>query len=137
MIERTKGGLNSKLHVLADAKSRPIRMFLSVDQTSCYLVARALVSSIPQTTTLLGKRGHDVDWFRNAPIDLGVSPCIPSNRGRKIPIPHDADLYCQRHKLENMYARLKDWRCIATRHDRSPTLDRTVCSLAATVLYCL
>ncbi|RAP39529.1 hypothetical protein BYZ73_20035 [Rhodovulum viride] len=39
---------------------------------------------------------------------------LPSRIGRKVPIPHDADLCCLRHRIENMFARLEDWRRIAT-----------------------
>jgi len=137
LIGRTKGGLNSKLHVLADAKGRPISMFLSAGQTSDYIGARALLSSIPQTGALLTDRGYNADWFRNALIEMGISPCIPSRKGRKAPIPHDADLYRLRHKIENMFARLKDWRRIATRHDRCPILYLSASALAATVIYWL
>lgn len=137
MIGRTKGGLNSKLHVLADAKGRPIRMFLSAGQTSDYIGARALLPSIPKATVLLGDRGYDAHWFRTALIELGISPCIPSRAGRKVPIQHDADLYRHRHKIENMFARLKDWRRIATRYDRCPILFLSACALAATIIYWL
>jgi transposase len=137
MIGRTKGGLNSKLHVLADAKGRPIRMFLSAGQTSDYVGARALLSSIPRAGALLADRGYDAAWFRNALVELGISPCIPSRVSRKIPIPHDAELYRQRHKIENMFARLKDWRRIATRYDRCPILFLSACALAAIVNYWL
>ncbi|GLJ00280.1 hypothetical protein Sbs19_40970 [Sphingobium sp. BS19] len=34
---------------------------------------------------------------------------------RKVPIPHDTVLYRQRHKIENMFGSLKDWRRIHTR----------------------
>lgn len=137
LIGRTKGGLNSKLHILADAKGRPIRMFLSAGQTSDYIGAGALLSSIPPAGALLANRGYDADWFRNALIDMGISPCIPSRKARKVPIPHDADLYRQRHRIENMFARLKDWRRIATRYDRCPILCLSACALAATVIYWL
>ncbi|REF73251.1 transposase [Paracoccus versutus] len=122
LIGRTKGGLNSKLHVLADAKGRPIRMFLSAGQTSDCIGVQALLSSIPRAGALLADRGYDAGWFRNALIRMGISPCIPSRIGRKVPIPYDADLYRQRHRIENMFARLKDWRRIATRYDRCPIL---------------
>jgi transposase len=112
-------------------------MFLSAGQTSDYIGARALLSSIPQAGALLGDRGYDADWFRNALIDMGILPCIPSRIGRKVPIPHDADLYRLRHKIENMFARLKDWRRIATRYDRCPILFLSACALAATVIYWL
>ena len=42
----------------------------------------------------------------------GIVPCIPSKTNRKISIPHDRTLYHQRHKIENMFGRLKDWRRI-------------------------
>ena len=68
---------------------------------------------------------------------MGISPCIPSRAGRKVQVPHAAELYRQRHKIENMFARLKDWRRIATRYDRCPILFLCACALAATVIYWL
>ena len=97
--------MNSKLHVVTDAKGRPIRMFLSAGQTRDYIGARALLSSIPQAGALLADRGYDADWFRNALIEKGISPCIPSRKGRLIHIPHDAALYRLRHRIENMFGR--------------------------------
>jgi transposase len=112
-------------------------MFLSAGQTSDYIGARALLHSIPKATVLLGDRGYNADWFRNALIELGVSRCIPSRSSRKAQIPHDCDLYRLRHRIENMFARLKDWRRIATRYDRCPILFLSACALAATVIYWL
>ena len=60
-IGRTKGGLNSKLHVVTDAKGRPIGMYLSAGQTSDYIRARALLPSLPKAGTLLADRGYDAD----------------------------------------------------------------------------
>jgi hypothetical protein len=48
-------------------------MFLSAGQTSDYIGARALLHSIPKATVLLGDRGYDADWFRNALIEMGIS----------------------------------------------------------------
>ena len=129
--------MNSKLHVVSDAKGRPIRMFLSAGQTSDYIGARALLASIPQAGVLLADRGYDADWFRNALIEREISPCIPSRKNRHIQIPHDAALYRLRHRIENMFAHLKDWRRIATRYDRCPILFLSACALAATVMFWL
>jgi transposase len=134
---RTKGGLNSKLYVLADAKGRPIHMFLSAAQISDYIGARAFLPSIPQEGALLADRGYDVDWCHNALIELGISPCIPSKLSRTVQIPHDAALYRLRHKIENIFARLKDWRRVAMRDDRRPTLFLSACALAAIVIHWL
>ena len=114
-----------------------MHMFLSAGQTSDYIGARALLSSIPQAGALLADRGYDADWFRNALIEMGISPCTPSRIGRKVSIPHDSDFYRLRHRIENMFSRLKDWRRIATRYDRCPILFLSACALAATVIYWL
>jgi hypothetical protein len=62
-------------------------MFLSAGQTSDYIGARALLPTIPQAGALLADRGYDADWFRNALIELGISPCIPSKLSRTVQIP--------------------------------------------------
>jgi len=112
-------------------------MYLSAGQTSDYIGARALLSSLPPARVLLADRGYDADWFRNALIKRDIQPCIPSRKGRKAAIPHDADLYRKRHKIENMFARLKDWRRIATRCDRCADLFLSACALAAVVMFWL
>jgi transposase len=127
--------MNSKLHAVTDAAGRPLRMFLTAGQRSDYIGARALLDGLPPAEHLLADRGYDADWYREALEDKGITPCIPSHRGRKEAIPHDADLYRQRHKIENMFARLKDWRRISTRYDRCPILFLSACALAATVIY--
>ncbi len=112
-------------------------MFLSAGQTSDHLGARALLSSVPQAGVLLAARSCDADWFRNDLINMGITPWILSRRGRELPIPHDTDLCRLRHRIETMFARLEDWRRVATRHDRCPILFLSACALAATLIYWL
>lgn len=137
LIGRTKGGLNSKLHVAADAKGRPIQMFLSAGHRSDYLGAHALLPLLPQAKALIADRGYDADWLRWALADRGIKACIPSRKSRKQIIPHDPALYRERHRIENMFARLKDWRRIATRYDRCAKVFLSACALAAVVLFWL
>jgi transposase len=54
-----------------------------------------------------------------------------------VPIPHDAQLYHQRHKIEIMFGRLKDWRRIHTRYDRCPHTFFSAIVIAATVIFWL
>ena len=85
---------------------------------------------------LIADRGYDSSRFRNALSARGITPCIPSTRSRKQHIPHDALLYRQRHRIEIMFGRLKDWRRIAMRYDRcAHTFFSAVC-IAATVTFC-
>ena len=82
-------------------------------------------------------RGYDANWYREALEEKGITPCIPFRNGRKVPIPHDADRYKKCHKTKNSFARLKDWRRVATRYDRCPGVFLSVCALAAAVMFWL
>ena len=83
-------------------------MLLSEGQMSDFKGAALMLSSLPKAKELLGDKGYDADWFRAALADLGIQPCIPSKSNRKVQIPYDRSLYRQRHKIENMFGKLKD-----------------------------
>ena len=97
---------------------------------SDYKGASVLLDSLPQARELLADRGYDAEWFRNALSSKGITPCIPGRRSRKVPVAYDKELYKQRHKIEIMFGRLKDWRRIATRYD----LFSAIC-IAAIVIF--
>ena len=137
LIGRTKGGMNTKLHAICDSQGRPLNLFITAGQVSDYIGARALLNSLPSVNWLLGDRGYDADWFRKALAERNITARIPSKKNRKVPIPHDAALYRQRHKIENMFGKLKDWRRVATRYDRCPKVFLSAIALAATVIYWL
>ena len=90
-------------------------MLLSEGQMSDYKGAALMLPAMPKAKELLADKGYDADWFRAALAKRGVAACIPSKSNRKAAIPYDALLYKQRHKIENMFGRLKDWRRIHTR----------------------
>ncbi|MEJ0091894.1 MAG: IS5 family transposase [Methylocella sp.] len=135
-IGRTKGGLNSKLHVVCDGAGKPLVMLLSEGQMSDHKGARLMLKALPPASMLIADRGYDSNWFRAALKARGVEPCIPPTRSRKLPIAYDKTLYRQRHKIENMFAKLKDWRRIATRYDRcAHTFFSAICIAAAVLFY--
>ena len=110
-------------------------MLLSEGQMSDYKGAALMLDALPRAKAMLGDKGYDADWFRNALIKRGIVPCIPSKANRKIPIAHDQTLYRQRHKIENMFGKLKDWRRIYTRYDRcAHTFFSAIC-IAATIIF--
>jgi transposase len=129
--------LNSKLHAVCDGKGRPLVMLLSEGQMSDYKGAALMLHVLPKAKALLGDKGYDADWFRDALTERGITACIPSKTNRKVPIPHDRALYRQRHKIENMFGRLKDWRRIHTRYDRCAHTFMSAISIAATIIFWL
>lgn len=65
----------------------------------------------------------------------GITPCIPPRAKRKHPATYCKTLYKQRHKVENMFAKLKDWRRIATRYDRFAHTFLSAIKIAAIVIF--
>ena len=96
-----------------------------------------LVDALPPATIMLADRGYDAAWFRKALVERGITPCIPSKINRKVVIPHDRSLYRQRHRIENMFARLKDWRRIHTRYDRCAHTFLSAIAFAASFIFWL
>ena len=82
-------------------------MLLSEGQMSDYKGAALMLPVLPKARELLGDKGYDADWFRQALAERGITACIPSKSNRKKPINHDRELYRQRHKIENMFGRLQ------------------------------
>jgi transposase len=108
---------------------------LTAGQVSDYEGARVLLDKLPKAKELLADRGYDADWFRDGLKAKEISPCIPPKKNRKVQHAYDKTLYRQRHKIENMFGRLKDWRRIATRYDRCAHTFKSAITLAAIVIY--
>lgn len=51
--------------------------------------------------------------------------------------PTDKRRYKRHHRIETMFGRLKDWRRVATRYDRCPTVFFSAVAVAATVIFWL
>ena len=96
---------------------------------------RIMIDAMPQAKALLGDKGYDADWFRQALTERGITPCIPPESNRITAIPFNETLYKCRHKIENMFGKLKDWRRIRTRYDRCAHTLMSAIAIAATVIF--
>ncbi len=112
-------------------------LLLTEGQASDHRGAALMLHKLTPARELIGERGYDSGRFRAELAARGIAPCIPSTRSRKVPIPHDATLYRQRHRIEIMFGRLKDWRRIAMRYDRCAHTFFSAITLAATVIFWL
>ena len=130
---------------MCDSQGRPIILLLTEGQMSDHKGAFLLFSSLRCAKELLADKpvlsevegGYDSDWFRAALIAQGTVPCIPPRKNRKVQYHYDKDLYRQRHKIENAFGRIKDWRRVATRYDRCAHTFMSANSIAATCCYWL
>ncbi|MBS0986925.1 transposase [Acetobacter thailandicus] len=66
-----------------------------------------------------------------------ITACIPPKKNRKSKPPYDWHLYKKRHLIENMFAKLKDWRRVATRYDRCAHTFMSAIHIAASFIFYL
>jgi putative transposase len=129
--------LNSKLHAVCDGEGRPIVMMLTEGQMSDHKGAVLLFDALPNAKELLADKGYDSDWFRTALSARGITPCIPPKSNRKVQYHYDKAVYKKRHLVENLFAKIKDWRRIHTRYDRCAHTFMSAICIAATVIFWL
>ncbi|WP_146911481.1 IS5 family transposase [Gluconobacter thailandicus] len=137
-IGRTKGGLNSKLHAVCDGQGRPVRLHLTAGQVSDFKGADVLLADLPdETEEVIGDRGYDSTLIRLSLAERNITTCIPPKKNRKSKPPYDWHLYKKRHLIENMFAKLKDWRRVATRYDRCAHIFISAIHIAASFIFYL
>ncbi|RVC47540.1 IS5 family transposase, partial [Mesorhizobium sp. M4A.F.Ca.ET.090.04.2.1] len=134
-IGRTRGGLTTKLQVVCDDQGRPLLLHLSEGQANDHRTAAAVLDELPPARHLLADRAYSSTGFREALIGKGITPCIPPHAKHRVQHSYDPLLYRQRHRIENMFARLKDWRRIHTRYDRCAHTFLSAIAFAAAFIF--
>lgn len=93
-------------------------LLLSAGNINDISMAEALIQAAGPLRRLLADRGYDANHLRKLLAQRGTEAVIPSTTSRKTPIPYDTNAYRQRNRVERMWCRLKDFRRVATRHDK-------------------
>ncbi len=120
--------------MLADALGRPLRFIVTAGQAGDITQAPALLDG--QTgDAVLADKAYDSNALRAIIADIGATAVIPSNRTRRIIIPHDATAYKQRNRIERCFCRLKHFRRFATRYDRRTAHFTGFIHLAAAMIW--
>ncbi len=68
---------------------------------------------------LLADKGYDADTIRAEIAEAGIEAVIPAKSNRRSLIPHDREKYRWRNLVERLFSKLKNWRRIATRYDKT------------------
>ena len=134
-IGRSRGGLSTKIHTTCDALGNPTGFFLSGGQAHDLDGADVLLDDF-QGQALLADKAYDADErVRQRLKDKECDAVIPSKANRKQPYPYDKHLYQARHLIENFFAKLKQYRAIATRYDKTACNFLGAIYLAASVIW--
>ncbi len=103
----------------ADALGNPAGLHLTAGQASDLDGADALIDSL-EAPTVIADKGYDADERVLAKLEkAGKTAVIPPKANRKLQRDYDKDLYKARHLIENFFAKLKQFRAIATRYDKT------------------
>jgi transposase len=120
--------------MLADGLGRPLRLIVTAGQAGDAPQAQALLEG-QAGAAVLADKAYDSNALRKIIADMGAQAVIPSNRTRKILIPHDEVAYKQRNRIERCFNRLKHFRRFATRYDRRTIHFKGFALLAASMIW--
>ena len=68
---------------------------------------------------MLADRAFDANWLLEELDKRGAPAVIPPKSNRIVQRAYDKDAYCWRHMVENYFAKIKEFRGIATRYDKT------------------
>jgi len=132
---RSKGGLSTKIHALVDALGNPLRFLLTPGQVHDLVGAGALLPQIA-AGVLIADTAFDADDRVIRPLAAaGKSAVIPQQRNRLTTRAFDQELYKARNLIKNFFAKLKQFRAIATRYDKTARNFLAAVHLAAATIW--
>lgn len=133
-VGRSRGGRNTKIHALADAKGRLIAILLTGGEAHDCPVANRILRRVRPAKRLLADKAYDSGELRDRLNAQGTKPIIPNRSNRTKPFRFSKRSYKLRWRIECAFNRLKDFRRIATRYDKlARNYLASVCLTAALV----
>ena len=134
-IGRSRGGLSTKIHALVDALGNPIGFCLTGGEQHDLVGADHLLPTM-EADTLIGDKAFDADERVLEPLAAaGKSAVIPPRSNRASPREYDRALYAARHLIENFFAKIKQFRAIATRYEKTARNFLAAIHLVASVVW--
>ncbi|MEW9612425.1 IS5 family transposase [Shinella sp. S4-D37] len=104
-IGRTKGGRNTKLHAVCDAKGRPVVLLLTPGNVHDCKVAQRCIEAMPRSSELVADKGYDSQALRAWLDERGTQAVIAPRKNRKIQYEYDKVIYKQPNVIERMFCR--------------------------------
>jgi transposase len=126
--------LSTKIHLAVRGLGCPVRFLLTPGQAGDAPQAVALVEGLP-AEAVMGDTSYDSDSFREVIADKQAEAVIPNNPSRAQKYPLDRNLYAQRHLVECCFNKLKHFRRVATRFEKTARNYLAVVTIAAIILW--
>ncbi len=104
--------------MIADALGNPLAFTLTGSQHADITQALPLIEAVTGAQAVIADKGYDADALVESIERAGATAVIPPRSNRLTPRSFDAHRYRARHLIENLFARLKHFRRLATRYDK-------------------
>ena len=127
--------MSTKIHALVDALGNPTAFVLSGGQAHDLIGADHLLPEM-KAKLLIADKAFDADERVIILLaNKNKAVVIPPKANRKVTRTYDRDIYKARHLIENFFAKLKQFRAIATRYDKTARNFLAGVHLAASAIW--
>jgi len=128
-IGKSVAGNTTKIHMAVESCGLPIAFEITGGEVHDCKVAPEFIAALPDADYVIADKGYDSEELRELIRKKSSIPVIPRKSNSKTGNDDiDWGLYKYRHLVENVFARLKHFRAIATRYDK---LKRNYASMTA------
>lgn len=135
-IGKSVGGSTTKIHMACDAHGNPIDFEITGGEVHDSQRASQIISKVGEAENVIGDKAYDSDEIRQEARDKGMNPVIPRKRNSTKENPEfDSYIYKMRHLIENLFARLKHYRSIATRFEKLARNYKSIVYLACSLIW--
>jgi transposase len=132
----SRGGPTTKLHMACDAHGNPIDFKVTGGEVHDIKAAPEIVSKLNGAENFIADKGYDSEELRELVRAKGMRPVIPRKSNSRKPNPEfDTHLYKMRHLVENLFARLKHYRGIATRFEKLARNFKSMVYIACSIIW--
>jgi transposase len=133
---RSRASLSTKIHLACDALGYPLGFILTGANVSDFDQAKPLLKAHLTTNAfVLMDKGYDSDAIRAYVNQLGGIAVIAVKANRSQKPAFDQHQYRERHRIENLFCRLKAFRRIATRYEKLHTTFAAMVALACVLVW--
>ncbi|WP_144245005.1 IS5 family transposase [Comamonas testosteroni] len=132
-IGRSRGGLTTKILALTDTLGNLIRFVLRPGQRHDLQGVEQLLEGI-DLLALLADKAFDADWLEQRLLAQGFQVVIAHKSNRRAPLQIDIEVYKWRHLIENFFCKLKEFKRIAMRCDKTDSSFAAVITLVSAVI---
>lgn len=132
-IGKSRLGMTTKILALVDGLGNLVKFRLMLGRYHDIAEVKSLIEDV-DFAALLADKAFDADWLLKEIDDRGAKAVIPSKSNRKVQRIFDQSMYMWRHLIENYFCKLKEFKRISMRSDKTDSSFASMIYLCASVI---